>query len=133
MMIECQKRQRIIRRNKDGEQEKFRCMDKTSENYREFVDADICKNCHMSKVPNFPSNSKLITNYGKAVKRWIVAGRPTRSKEEVKRIYDLCASCNWFDSESQRCKGCGCNVKPKGLAIFNKIKMLTEHCPRRLW
>jgi hypothetical protein len=83
-------------------------------------------------VPNFPHAAKLLENYWKAVSGWIAAGRPVRTGKEVKRVYnDFCASCDWYDPESQRCKGCGCSVKPKGIALLNKIKMATEHCPRK--
>jgi hypothetical protein len=85
-------------------------------------------------VPDFPGAAQLVSNYWKAVKRWIAAGRPTRSAEEVKTIHaDFCSTCNWYDEESQRCKGCGCSVKPKGIAILNKIEMATEHCPQMFW
>jgi hypothetical protein len=85
-------------------------------------------------VPDFPGAAQLVSNYWKAVKRWIAAGRPKRSAEEVKTIHaDFCAGCNWYDPESQRCKGCGCSVKPKGIAILNKIEMATEHCPQMFW
>ena len=85
-------------------------------------------------VPDFPGAAQLVANYWKAVTRWIAAGRPTRSAEDVKTIHaDFCADCNWYDKESRRCKGCGCSVKPKGIAILNKIEMATEHCPQRFW
>lgn len=86
-------------------------------------------------VPNSPLASQLMATYWTAVKRWIMSGRPTRSAEEVKTIYDdFCgAGCAWYDTPSQRCKGCGCRVAPKGIAILNKIKMATEHCPQRFW
>ena len=85
-------------------------------------------------VPNFPSAGKLLDNYWKAVKKWVASGRPARTDSEVAKIHrEFCAPCDWYDSESQRCKGCGCAVKPKGIAILNKIKMKTEHCPRNFW
>ena len=85
-------------------------------------------------VPDFPRAAELVANYWKAVKRWVAAGRPTRSKKDVKGIHaDFCAKCNWYDEESSRCKGCGCSVKPKGIAMLNKIEMATEHCPQRFW
>ncbi len=85
-------------------------------------------------VPDFPGAAQLVANYWKAVQGWIAAGSPKRSKEEVKEIHTtFCAECDWYDEESRRCKGCGCSVKPKGIAILNKIEMATEHCPQRFW
>jgi hypothetical protein len=85
-------------------------------------------------VPSFPLAAQLMATYWAAVKRWIAAGRPRRSSEEVKSLHaTFCAKCDWYDPESQRCKGCGCRVKPKGIAILNKIEMATEHCPQKFW
>lgn len=89
-------------------------------------------------IPDFPGANELLDNYWKAVKKWIIAGRPKRKASEVKRIHkEFCLAsptpCDWYDSKSQRCKGCGCKVKPKGIAILNKIRMETEHCPKGLW
>jgi hypothetical protein len=87
-----------------------------------------------AEVPKMPGTGELIHNYWKAVKRWIKAGRPVRENLEVKRIHEeFCSKCDWRDPDSNRCKGCGCNVKPKGIALLNKIKMRTEHCPRSFW
>ncbi len=85
-------------------------------------------------IPTLPGVSESLDTYWKAVKRWIAGGRPVRGPEEVKQIHkDFCAPCDWYDAESQRCKGCGCVVKPQGVALLNKIKMQTEHCPRNFW
>lgn len=85
-------------------------------------------------IPNYPGAVELLDNYWQAVKRWIAAGRPIRENAEVQNIHaEFCISCDWYDSESQRCKGCGCKVKPKGTVLLNKIKMKTEHCPRKFW
>lgn len=80
----------------------------------------------------FPPITTQVNSYRLAIKRWIKAGRPVRSEEETKKIFEThCVKCDWFDG--RRCKGCGCRVVPKGLAIFNKLKMATEHCPKRLF
>lgn len=85
-------------------------------------------------VPNFPFAAQLMATYWTAVKRWVAAGRPKRTKEEVKSLHaTFCAKCDWYDPGSQRCKGCGCRVAPKGIAILNKIEMATEHCPQKFW
>lgn len=85
-------------------------------------------------VPSLPFAAQLMATYWRAVKRWIAAGRPRRTKEEVKSLHvTFCAKCDWYDPGSQRCKGCGCRVAPKGIAILNKIEMATEHCPQKFW
>lgn len=85
-------------------------------------------------IPQFPGAGEMLNNYWKAVKKWIAAGRPTRGNTEMKKIHEeFCSKCDWYDADSQRCKNCGCTVKPKGIALLNKIKMQTEHCPRSFW
>lgn len=85
-------------------------------------------------IPDFPGVVTLLDNYWLAVKRWITAGKPTRTDNDVKKIHEeFCSRCDWYDSKSKRCKGCGCKVKPEGIALLNKIKMATEYCPRNYW
>jgi len=81
----------------------------------------------------------LTRRWAKAVKRWIEAGRPLRSQDEIDRIYAICAApCKWFGNN--RCKVCGCRVAQSGgvvfktlKAFFNKAAMATEHCPKGFW
>ena len=99
---------------------------------------EIEKRLKENGVPTFPGAGELLDNYWKAVRGWISAGRPTRNDAEVQQIHgEFCAPsptpCDWYDPESKRCKGCGCKVKPTGVALLNKIKMKTQHCPKGLW
>jgi len=103
-----------------------------------------CENCQLDlsnvsneellSVPDMPSLSEQLSHYWQAVKKWISGGRPVRSNGEVEKIHaDYCTRCDWYERESQKCKGCGCNVKSEGIVLLNKIKMATEHCPRNFW
>lgn len=70
--------------------------------------------------------------YGNAVTRWIAAGRPVRSENRVREIFDtLCRPCEHFDAQRQTCRLCGCHVRRSGSAFANKLKMATERCPAR--
>jgi hypothetical protein len=85
-------------------------------------------------IPDFPTVPKLAATYWQAVKTWIAAGRPTRSDAEVEHLHTIyCSKCDWYDEKSERCKGCGCKVRAQGVALMNKIRMETEHCPRDFW
>lgn len=65
---------------------------------------------------------------------WAAAGRPERSDKDVEQIFQrFCKPCRWYDRRRRICRGCGCRVADTGFAITNKIKMATEHCPRKLW
>jgi hypothetical protein len=86
------------------------------------------------RPPNYPGLKTQAANYWGAVKKWIKAGRPERSEEEVKRIHsNFCEKCDWYDQDAGRCRGCGCRVKAAGAAVLNKIRMGTEKCPKGLW
>jgi hypothetical protein len=85
--------------------------------------------------PGYPPISMQLWTYKEALIKWHKAGRPKRTQEEVERIHStFCASgCEWYDEEAKRCKGCGCAVTVGSLAVLNKIKMGTEHCPKDRW
>jgi hypothetical protein len=87
----------------------------------------------IEKDKDYPSLLTQVNNYRLSVTRWIKAGRPTRTEGEIERLFIICKKCDWYDVKTSRCKGCGCRVVPKGLAIVNKLKMATEHCPRNLF
>ena len=86
------------------------------------------------KSPDYPSIPLQLWLYRDALVKWKKAGYPVRTNEEVKEIHEKkCKPCSWYDSDKKRCKGCGCRVTDGGVAVVNKIKMATEHCPREYW
>lgn len=147
--MKCMKRQKVV--NRSTGDIRYRCMNKKCDLKGQEVNDDICKNCHYiitkhkrqcgklkpepEPEPDYPSMSMQLHNYKEAILRWTRAGKPTRDDEEVKRIVDTICSknCNWYDPKKKRCKGCGCKVTTGAMAIFNKVKMATEHCPRGFW
>lgn len=84
--------------------------------------------------PQYPAFSMQLWLYKDALSKWKKAGYPVRTDAQVKEIHEnKCKPCNWYDSEKKRCKGCGCKVTIGSVAVFNKIKMATEHCPKGEW
>ena len=84
--------------------------------------------------PEYPAMTMQIWLYKEALLKWNKAGRPTRTDEEVKAIHEkFCTPCAWYDKDKKRCKGCGCKVTVGAVAVLNKLKMATEHCPKELW
>ena len=74
----------------------------------------------------------LAYRYTRALSRWIKAGRPVRSEEEIKRIFeDFCKPCEAY--EEGTCRYCGCHVNLVKAAPLNKIAMATEECPLEKW
>ncbi len=86
------------------------------------------------EAPNYPPLSMQAWFYKEALIRWNKAGRPKRSDEEVQELLDgHCTVCSWYDPKWKRCKGCGCAISEGSIAIFNKLRMGTEHCPQEKW
>lgn len=83
-----------------------------------------------------------VTRYEQALQRWVLAGRPVRTSDEVQAIFaEHCSPpgvpCPYYrpgtTPQAGWCQRCGCNVRSAGGAIVNKIKMATEHCPINKW
>jgi len=95
----------------------------------------IQKNLANADVRSYPAISLQLWSFKEALIKWNKAGRPTRTQEEVDHIHrEFCAvPCEWYDEGAGRCRGCGCKVTTGSIAVFNKIKMATEHCPKDKW
>ena len=68
-----------------------------------------------------------------ALAKWTAAGFPTRTDEEVEYIVWICEACDDYKADEQRCRICRCGVSTKGMAIFNKARLGTEHCDKAKW
>jgi len=85
-------------------------------------------------IPDFPSLFDMAKAWAAAVQEWRASGKPTRSDEDVEKILTkYCHTCDWYDSEKRRCKGCGCKVTNGSVAVLNKARMATAHCPKGYW
>lgn len=77
---------------------------------------------------------RRVIRYARALSRWIKAGRPERSREEIETIFsEHCIQCTEYDERPGRCKFCGCNVGLRAAPMLNKIAMATENCPLDKW
>lgn len=79
----------------------------------------------------------MARRYAAAITRWVGAGCPTRSDEEVALIFkSACQPCSHFkqlDNGEAQCTDCGCGLSTHGGALSNKIRMATEHCSYGGW
>jgi hypothetical protein len=102
-----------------------------SPEYRDLLDRIVRDGPQGIKTPPL---GQRVRRYAGAVARWIAAGRPTRSDEEVARIYEqICTPCRYFQVARSRCRICGCKLGGKPGALRNKIAMATETCPLEKW
>lgn len=65
--------------------------------------------------------------------KWVKAGMPIRTPEEIEATFALCQACKFFEPNTSEpdkghCGVCGCGLKKAG-GIGAKNMMATEHCP----
>lgn len=103
------------------------------------VNQEICHRCdsetryHQDKDHEASATDK-IANYFGAIRRWVASGKPTRTQEEIDRIFnEHCSGCEKYDKEKHACKSCGCKLSTKGTPLGNKLAMATEVCPLGRW
>ena len=72
-------------------------------------------------------------NYTKAVVKHIATGAETRTDKEVEERLNMCKDCNYYNSEKQFCRLCGCNCNLHKSPFVNKLRMKSQKCPRGKW
>lgn len=118
----------------------------------ECVEKDYPITCKCGVRTTLDENKNPVLRYFDAVKNWRAKGSPTRTEAEIATILQICDSCEFFKNGICRHKKCGCTlttnlggrlisriavatakmfgIKP---AMFEKVRMATEHCPKSLW
>lgn len=79
-----------------------------------------------SVAPRAPSFADRVGSYREARQRWIAAGCPVRSREEMAKLHTICTKCEHFTGYS--CRVCGCGLH-HSRGSWNKLRWATEHCP----
>lgn len=136
-------------RTPNGEVLQRVCLNKTGTYYEKVVTPGMCRRCkpeenadalspptrrQSNRSRKAPGILRRAMTYTEAVIEWAAAGRPERSQDEITQIYEKnCSKCKRFDSDKRLCLDCGCRVSDKGAALFNKIRMATQHCPKGYW
>jgi len=81
-----------------------------------------------------PGVVRKAASYTKAVAKHAASGFKKRSPEEIERIYTtICEPCEFYNPEEGGCRVCGCRVGRGKRALFNKIAMASQHCPKGKW
>ncbi len=63
-----------------------------------------------------PKLTEMIQNFGKAVAQESLAflkSKPNVTNEEKDKRFEICKSCEFFVTQSQRCMKCGCYMPIK--------------------
>lgn len=94
------------------------------------VTPKICGRCDKGTREHEARGGEKVKKYFGAIRRWYALGKPTRSKEEVKKLFEEnCKGCDRYDPVKHACKNCGCAVSTKSSPLANKLAMASEHCP----
>lgn len=80
-----------------------------------------------------PAPVARAARYTSAVARWIAAGKPKRTQEEIDHLFTICQACEHFSQKASACRECGCRINRNQRAMGNKLAMATEHCPIKKW
>lgn len=98
------------------------------------VTPEQCNACDAETRDRVAKLGDKMIGYTSAIKRWVAAGRPTRSEEDIKRIFEEhCNKCEMYDREKHACRNCGCSLSTTGNPLKNKLAMATEKCPLGRW
>jgi hypothetical protein len=83
----------------------------------------------VKKMPTiFPSFPQRVLNYLSSRKTWVAAGKPMRSPEVIKYIFNThCKECEHYKSTGYACDICGCYINEN--SDWNKIAWYTTRCP----
>lgn len=80
-----------------------------------------------------PAPVARAAHYTSAVARWIAAGKPRRTQEEIDHLFAVCQACEHFSQKVSACRLCGCRINRNHRALGNKLAMATEQCPFGKW
>lgn len=83
--------------------------------------------------------TQKVAQFTDAAARWVQAGRPVRTSEEIQERYQICLACPFFRPPSEgfvanllapegTCGKCGCAIAHESKTM-NKLAWKTETCP----
>lgn len=104
---------------------------------------DECKLCNMAvnkdhryfkrwfgeDVPE-PSLLNRVVNFTGAVFNHVVTGMKEVDQQVYEQRVTTCKACAKYDSETKKCKMCGCYL---GGGILDKARWKEQKCPLKLW
>lgn len=77
-------------------------------------------------------NLKRIQTFFKSLFWHIWSGFPKATLKQIQQRYDICVSCEMFDSKNSQCLVCGCNLSTKKI-FMNKLAWADQECPIKKW
>ena len=69
-------------------------------------------------------------NFATAMAKWVAAGRPMRTHDEIAERLAICHGCERLKNDV--CLSCGCQCIETEI-VMNKLTLATEKCPLGKW
>ena len=64
---------------------------------------------------------------------WHVSlGMPKSTRSQINKRFEICSSCDMFDTKNSQCLICGCNINTKKI-FLNKLAWADQKCPLNKW
>lgn len=73
-----------------------------------------------------------VSTFLKALFWHIYSGCPKSSQQLINERYNICQSCEYFNSQNNECEHCGCNINNKKI-FMNKLAWFDQKCPIDKW
>lgn len=94
------------------------------------VTSEICNRCAKDTKDATPNMLEKAISYASSVRKWVAAGKPERTQEEMDAIWEThCSGCRMYDKVKKVCNSCGCPASTDQPSLKNKLRMATEACP----
>ena len=78
------------------------------------------------------SLSIKIKNFIKSLIWHAYAGFPKSNQDLINYRFEICKSCEMFDTTNNQCLMCGCNISKKKI-FMNKLAWKDQKCPSNKW
>lgn len=93
--------------------------------------AKSCRGCDDWEAAAEPGWARLGLNLVTALGKWEMAGRPTRTQQQIDKLLAICQACPFMGRRKNGetyCGKCGCPVSGQ-VTTRNKLFLATESCP----
>lgn len=77
------------------------------------------------------TSTRIIT-FIKSLVWHIYSGFPKSTQEQINYRFNICKSCDMYDTKNSQCLVCGCNLSNKKI-FMNKLAWADQECPMKKW
>lgn len=75
---------------------------------------------------------RKIKTFLKSLLFHVWAGFPKCTQIQINNRFDICLTCDMYDTKNSQCLVCGCNLSRKKI-FMNKLAWADQECPLQKW